>query len=95
MFTSHCTCFDCYNGDSWKQRIVCIMKDLCGMYTVLFISDHMFWLLMVIPENKDCKYYERLSVMYCIVYFSSHLLIVNGWFLKTKEVSIMKDSFDC
>ena len=26
---------------------------------------------MVIPENKGSKYYERLSVMYCIVYFFS------------------------
>ena len=49
------------------------MKD-----TVLFTSHCTFWLLMVIPENKDCKNYEGFSVMYLIVYFLSHLLIVNG-----------------
>ena len=34
-----------------------------------------FDLLMVVPENKGGKYYLRLSVMYCIVYFSLYLLI--------------------
>ena len=51
------------------------MKD---MYCIVYFSLHLLIVIMVIPENKDCKNYEGFSVMYLIVYFLSHLFTVNG-----------------